>query len=321
MKKWIIIAAAMIAAGCILFGGAMLMAMGTTGWNGLFTVGYETNRHEIQADFENISIRADAADLVLLPSEDESCTVVCHEQEKIRHTVEVKDGTLSIEVHDTRKWYEHIEISFDSPKVTVYLPKGAYGTLSIRTDTSDTEISADFQFTGMDIEQSTGHVTNRASVTEFIKIKTSTGGIRLADLTAGTLDLSVSTGTVTVSDVACAGSATVRVSTGDARLTNVTCQSLTSTGNTGDLTLTNVLATEAFSLERSTGDVKFEACDAAEISVKTDTGRVSGTLLSDKVFITKTSTGTISVPESLSGGRCAITTSTGDIRIQIVKTE
>ena len=133
------------------------------------------------------------------------------------------------------------------------------------------------------------------------------------------MELSVSTGDVTVSDVSCAGHTTIRVSTGDSRLTNVTCQSLTSKGNTGDLTLTNVLAAEAFSIERSTGDVKFEACDAAELSVKTDTGKVSGTLLSDKVFITKTSTGTISVPECLSGGRCAITTSTGDIRIQIVK--
>ena len=37
----------------------------------------------------------------------------------------------------------------------------------------------------------------------------------------------------------------------------------------------------------------------------------------DKVFITDTSTGNISVPKTITGGKCEITTSTGDIRISI----
>ena len=44
--------------------------------------------------------------------------------------------------------------------------------------------------------------------------------------------------------------------------------------------------------------MRFENSDAAQISIKTSTGDVTGTLLSEKVFITETSTGNISVPKN-----------------------
>jgi hypothetical protein len=40
-------------------------------------------------------------------------------------------------------------------------------------------------------------------------------------------------------------------------------------------------------------------------------------LLSEKVFITKSDTGRIDVPETVTGGKCKITTDTGSIRIYI----
>ena len=72
-----------------------------------------------------------------------------------------------------------------------------------------------------------------------------------------------------------------------------------------------------FNLERNTGDIEFHGCDAETIYVETDTGDVTGTLLTDKVFITETDTGSVDVPKSVSGGRCEISTDTGDIRIEI----
>ena len=59
-------------------------------------------------------------------------------------------------------------------------------------------------------------------------------------------------------------------------------------------------------------------CDAAEIFVETDTGDVKGSLLSEKVFIPKSDTGDIKVPKTVTGGRCEITTDTGDIKIELV---
>ena len=53
------------------------------------------------------------------------------------------------------------------------------------------------------------------------------------------------------------------------------------------------------------------------IPVKTSTGDVTGNLRTEKVFVTKTSTGDVRVPNTASGGKCTITTSTGDIRITV----
>ena len=61
----------------------------------------------------------------------------------------------------------------------------------------------------------------------------------------------------------------------------------------------------------------FDSSDAAEIFVKTSTGDVSGSLLTEKVFITDTSTGKVSVPKTTTGGKCELITSTGDIKIEI----
>ena len=61
--------------------------------------------------------------------------------------------------------------------------------------------------------------------------------------------------------------------------------------------------------------MKFKDVDAKDVSVTTDTGDVRGNLLSDKIFFTRTDTGEISVPQTTTGGKCEIMTSTGDIRL------
>lgn len=110
---------------------------------------------------------------------------------------------------------------------------------------------------------------------------------------------------------------TVGVSTGKAYLTDIACKNVISSGSTGDIFLDNVIAAKKFYIERSTGDVRFENSDATEIFVETGTGYVTGTLLTDKVFIIQTDTGSVDVPKTITGGRCEITTDTGDIKITI----
>ena len=97
----------------------------------------------------------------------------------------------------------------------------------------------------------------------------------------------------------------------------MTCANLYSKGNTGRLNLTNVTAAGEFHIERDTGDVHFEGCDAEAIFVKTDTGNVTGSFRTDKVFLTKTDTGRVDVPKTITGGRCEITTDTGNIKISV----
>ena len=314
-KIWLVIAASLMLAGCILFGGAMMSLK----WDftKLSTNTYETNRYEISEHYKNISIVTETADVVFVPSEDLKSSVVCYERASEKLSVTVKDGTLIIEMNSTKKWYEYIGINFGSPKITVSIPQGEYGMFSVTADTGNVQLPKDFKFESIDASTSTGNVKVFSPASELIKIKTSTGSIVVENISTGSLDLSVSTGKVTVSDVNCEGEVSLSVSTGDARLTNVSCKSLSSTGDTGDITLKNVIATEKLSIERSTGHVKFEGCDATELFIETDTGDVFGTLLSEKVFVTKTDIGRINGPDSITGGRCEITTDTGDIRITI----
>ena len=316
-KIWLVIATALVVVGCVIFGGVMTMLQ----WDftKLSTVKYETNDYEIDENYKNISIVTDTADIVFMPSQNSKSSIVCREQKNVKHSVTVKDDTLVIAVVDTRKWYEYIGINIGTPKITVYLPNAEYEKLFIKESTGNVEIPNNFRFESMDISTSTGDVKNDASASESIKIKTGTGNIRVENISAEALDLSVSTGEITVCDVTCQGDVKIHVSTGKTKLTDVACKNLTSSGNTGDISLKNVIATETFSLERSTGDVKFDGCDAAEISVKTDTGDVTGTLLSEKVFLAETDTGRVEVPKTATGGRCEITTDTGDIRIKIQK--
>ena len=259
---------------------------------------YETNIHKINEEFDNISIKTDTADIAFVLSDDGMCRVVCYEDAKKSHSIEVQNGTLTINVLNDKKWYDYIGFNIDSPKITIYLPKAEYSSLVIEGSTGDIEIAKDFVFKNIDVSISTGDVKCYASAEETIKIATNTGNIYMESISATSLDLMVSTGRVTVSDIV--------------------CKNFTSQGDTGDISLKNVISTEKISIERETGDVTLKASDAVEIFITTDTGDVKGSLLTDKVFITKTDTGRINVPNSITGGRCEITTDTGDIKISIL---
>lgn len=313
-KGWLIAGTILFLLGCMLMGGAL---MGLN-WNfsKLSTTKYETNSYTISESFQNISILANTADIVFVPSES-GCAVVCYEENKAKHSVSVKEDTLVIELVDNRKWYDHIGFQFDTPKITVQIPNGEYGTLHLTSDTGDVMLPEHYRFQSIDISLSTGDITCRSSCLEDARIRTTTGKIHLENLSAKALDLSVSTGNVTVNALTCDELFQLHVSTGHGKLTDVACKSFTSHGNTGDLTLQNVIAEETITLRRSTGYVTFDRCDAREIFVETDTGDVKGTLLTDKVFFAQTDTGNVNVPKTMTGGKCEITTSTGDISIQI----
>lgn len=314
-KILLIAAASLLLIGCILFGSAMTALK----WDlsKLSTTSYETRELTIKEPFRNIRIETDTAGISFVRTESGTPYALCYEPEKVKHEISVEDGILTVSVTDTRKWYDRIGINWGSPKITVYLPESTYGTLFIREHTGSIAIPGDFSFESIDITATTGSVTCRASVSGDMKIEATTGSIRVENAAARMADLSVSTGRIIVSALQCQGDVSVRVSTGKAVLTGIRCQNLQSDGNTGEISLSDVIAAGRMSIERSTGDVTLTASDAGEISIKTDTGDVTGTLLSDKIFVTHTDTGRIRVPNSAAGGRCEITTDTGDIRMEI----
>lgn len=275
-KIWLFTATVLVTLGLILFAGVMA----NYDWNFTkpSTVTYVTNTYETNGKFDKISINVDTTEIEFVPTKDKSCSIVCFEAEKVKHSATVQNGTLVIDTIDTRKWYDYICISIGTPKMTVYLPQNEYASLFIETDTDD---------------------------------------INIDSITAGQVNLTTTTGEITVGNVTAKNNIDIETDTGTVRLTNVSCADFAAESDTGTITLKNVVATGSFSVESDTGDVRFENSDAAQISVKTSTGDVTGTLLSEKVFITETSTGRISVPKTTSGGKCKSATATGDIKIDI----
>lgn len=315
IKVWLIIGASLVTFGLIVF--VIAMAVNDWDFSKLGTVKYETNTYEIGGEFDKISIDASTEKIQFVPSEDESCRVVCYEAEKVKHSASVQDGTLMIERVDTRKWYDRIGIWLKTPEITVYLPRSEYASLSIDTSTGDIDVPQDFSFENVEIDGSTSDVVCSAAVSKGIKIKTSTGKIKVEGGMPETISLTVETGNVEVSGVKVGENIKIKTSTGGIKLDNVTCKNITAENSTGHITISNVVASGNVSIQSSTGNVWLEDSDAAEIYVRTSTGDVTGTLLSEKIFITDTSTGNIDVPKTTTGGRCEITTSTGDIKISI----
>ena len=316
-KRGIMIALVLILVGLVVSG----ISLASVGFDisRLSTVAYVTNTYGVEASFRSITVIGDTEDLVLMPSQDGTCSIICREREDEPHRVEVTGDTLTIENTGRQKWH-FFDFGFwtEGPSITVCLPEGIdIQALNVQMDTGDVKIPADFSFDSMEIKLSTGDVDCRASVTDLLSARTSTGRISLSGLTAGSIRLSTSTGGILGTGLQCQGDVEITVSTGRTTLENVACANLISSGSTGDIILKNVTATGAFNLRRSTGSVRFDACDAGEILVATGTGSVRGTLLTDKLFNARSNTGRVDVPGTASGGKCEVTTNTGSIQLEV----
>ena len=265
----------------ILLGLAIFAgAMSALNWDfaNLSTDSYDTKVYIVTEDFTNISINDTTADIHFIPLVDGDAIVTLREETTAEHTITVTDGTLLIENTTEKKWYQHIGIHFETPTITIAIPQKQYSALSV---------------------------------------KVTTGNITVEDISLETLSLSITTGSITLSNVTCRGEADLHVSTGKVNLSDLACRDLISDGVTGDIRLENVIAESMISIERTTGDVFFDRCDAGDLLIKTNTGSVSGSLLTGKIFITTSTTGNIEIPQSIPNGICNITTTTGDIRITI----
>ena len=219
-KVWIIIGIILILIGCIIFGGVM-MALNFD-FKKLSTVKYETNDYIIEESFSDIYINTDTADILFVAAEGTKTSVVCYEETKAKHTVMVENGTLMITNENNKKWYDHIGISFGNAKITVNIPVGEYGDITLGATTGDIELASGLSFKNMQLSVTTGDIAGYFSASGSVSLKTTTGDIDVENITAGSLELSVTTGKVNVTDVA--------------------CTDLTATGTTGDLTLENVIA-------------------------------------------------------------------------------
>jgi DUF4097 and DUF4098 domain-containing protein YvlB len=106
--------------------------------------------------------------------------------------------------------------------------------------------------------------------------------------------------------------------TGRISFSRVQCESITGETTTGDIICEDGNIDGDLHMVAGSGDITLTNFDADTLHITTDTGDVSGSLRSEKIFFTETNTGDIRVPKSTSGGVCEIKTDTGDITFTII---
>ncbi len=314
-KNAIIIAGIMIVAGLVISVGAM--AVRGFDFTTINTVSFVTNTYTIDEEFSNISINGDECDVRLLPSEDESCKVVCYENDKVYHSVEVKDDTLTIERHDNRKWYEYIGVYWRNMEIKVYLPEKEYTSLYAKNQSGDIVIPENFSFDSADVQSTSGGINFTASVKGELSTKTTSGELYVGKTTPSKLNAQSKSGELAIEDVTVQETITFNATSGDVELSGIKCKSITGGTTSGGVDFSDVITSENISIECSSGDVELYKCDADSLWLQTKSGNVSGTFLTEKIFLTDTSSGDIDVPHSASGGKCEITTTSGDIECDI----
>lgn len=295
MKKIALITVIILAVGLVItVVGLALLKFNVISIDTLDT--FTTTYSESDA-FTDIEVKGSGSEVVLIPSEDGECRVVCTEAENITHTVRVTDGTLYIEKHDNRKWNERIGIFMEDMVIEVYLPESEYSNLKIKNSSGGIKVREGFAFKETDIENTSGSVDFR-SCAGSLDINVTSGSIRLQDVSASEISLETTSGSIKAENINAATAFDVHSTSGSIKIERAIC---------GDI-----------DMSASSGSVKLNNSDASEIEIKTSSGSVNGTLLTGKMFETHTSSGSVKVPASEAGsGTCSINTSSGSIKISI----
>lgn len=317
VKTALIIATVTLILGIVL--ACVGISMAGLNFINLVTETYTPITYGVSDDFANIIVETDTHDLSFVLSEKNECRVVCDETNKLTHTVSVQDGTLVIKTVNSKNWYDYIGIFTQNHTITVYLPKEEYNAITLYTDTGDMNIGKDFSFNTAKVETDTGDTSWYANVSESFSFVGHTCDIEAGNMSLLSLNIKTTTGKIRVSNLTATEGITLTADTGDVSVTDCKANEMLDVKtSTGDVSLKNTTAGK-LDIKTSTGSVTFNNADAENISVKTDTGDVRGTLMTEKIFFPTTDTGKISLPRTTSGGICEITTSTGNIKIDIAE--
>jgi transcriptional regulator with XRE-family HTH domain/DUF4097 and DUF4098 domain-containing protein YvlB len=254
-----------------------------------------TQVYIIEESYSSILIESKTSDINIYLSNNNENKIVYSVNKNISLESRVIDGVLTVTQIDNSKFYDKL-FSWGDLEINLYLTQDTIESLSIKNSTGDIEINEGFSFNNINIKLTTGDVDVKTNVTNNLSIETSTGDVE-------------------INDSSVVGDINVKTTTGDIEIVNSKATKLDIGVSTGSTLLSNTIVTNDFNMNGTTGNLKLDSFDAQNIYVTLSTGSVKGTLLSSKIFITNSKTGTIRVPETTTGGICKITTSTGNIII------
>ena len=295
-KIWIIVAVSCIALGLILAGIAF--ANMKFNFSQLNHIALQTKTYNIEEAFSNIDISAAECDIRFYVSNDGTCRVECIENTKTAHTVSVDNDTLIITRTDNRKWYEHFGFFWGDMGIKVYLPEKVYSKLSVSSVSGDIYIPGDFTFDTAELLNTSGDIAFESTAQKGLTAKTVSGDLKEYNIVGGTVE--------------------VKSTSGDIKISKLSVEMLNAQRTSGEVDINDAVVTGRMSVETVSGDLELDSCDAQSLWLKSVSGDIEGVLLSEKHFITHTTSGDVHVSDTFSAEQiCEATTTSGDISIFI----
>ena len=276
---------------------------------------YVEKECQVEEGFESIKLDLKGSDVVICPSNDGKCKVVSFENSLYSHSVDVINNELIVGCNYNTK----IFFSYKESRITIYLPEKDYKTLNLTTTSGDVDVE-NLSVDELTITVSSGDVEVNNVECNNISTAGESGDVELQNLkVGGAVSVARDSGDVEFNNVSCSGNLSTSTDSGDVSFENVVCGGLSSECDSGDVELQSVLVNGALTIEAESGDVEFSKLDALSLEITTTSGDVKGSLLSDKIFAVRSSSGKIDVPQTTTGGVCKITVRSGDVEITISK--
>ena len=310
---------ALLVAGILLLlgVGAMTGGMGAAGFDfgSLGTAETVTRTAEIREPFTDISLNGTHCETVLRPATDGVCRVVFTGEEKLLFRASAESGTLTVSVKEGRKWYEKIGILTFSDELTVYLPEREYGSLKAELTSGALEIPDDFTFSVLTVQNVSGAVKIAASADQ-LNVHTSSGAIAMDGVRAKQAEIGSTSGSIRLSEVTAEESMTAETVSGGITLEKGSAQEISVTSTSGSVRLSEVTAEGTLSAKTTSGSIRLDGGQAQRTEITSSSGSVSGTVTGEYLYDVRTSSGSISVPESGGSRLFRVTTSSGSVRIE-----
>lgn len=296
------------------------------------TYQYEIKTAEFTEDITEISINTNSENVRIVHSSDGKTTFTYPESERLHYSFTVNESdnhdgyVLTIKKHIDAK-EKPFGIGFYDPEIIVAVPSDCTEMIAVVTSSGEIDVENGIRAEKVYCNSSSGDITVDADeVKSELVIKASSGSVEVT-APAHFLSVTTSSGDIKVenSDY---HDVLITSKSGDISMESVKLDTTAERQRyglettSGSIVLTDVIGETALSAKTSSGDINLTRCDAESMIFESSSGDIKGTVLSPKVFSARSSSGSIKVPElpeKLPDERCAVTTSSGNIHIEVVE--
>ena len=309
---------------CILIGAGMMagayFSMVNDASSQLAAAEFQEKTHTITEPFTKLNIQTISSSIEILPASDGTCRIVCDDNEKLYHSFSITESAqgvqLNINQHDDWQWYEMLYGLYrvDELKVQIYLPEAEYELLHANSASGDITVAPDFRFQTVDTYTSSGNTKLTDLHAGHLAVHSISGDLILRNLEM-TEDAYIdsTSGFMQIENLK-ATNITTRSSSGGTALENISSNYLRATSVSGEIRVMGSSFCDTSFFETSSGNVEIVDSDCGEQTVEVISGNVTLQDVSGISLNARSSSGDISLWNTLYSNNVLCHSVSGEIR-------